>query len=101
MARQIPFFKSLFTFKMQHTFVLGSELQDKITGFKGIAISRVEYINGCVQYCVKPQQLDEKGAMKDGEYFDVGQLIKVGEGVNKAIVPTPTGGPQRDQPKGR
>ena len=34
---------------------LGDRVKDKITGFTGIAVSRTEYINGCVQYTVAPK----------------------------------------------
>jgi len=31
---------------------LGSEVKDKYSGYKGIAVARTEFINGCVQYHV-------------------------------------------------
>ncbi len=34
---------------------LGQEVRCKITGFKGIAVARTEFINGCVQYNVAPK----------------------------------------------
>ena len=33
---------------------LGNKVRDKVTGMEGIAVSRVEYLNGCVQYAVQP-----------------------------------------------
>ncbi len=53
---------------------LGDTVRDLITGFEGIAISRIEYLNGCVQICVKPP-VDKDGKMRDGEYIDIGQLV--------------------------
>jgi len=75
---------------------LGNEVRDIVTGFKGIAVARVEYINGCVQYCVKPQT-GEDNKMPEGEYLDVQQLEVVSDGVTLELIPT--GGPQRDCPK--
>lgn len=63
-------------------FKLGVKVRDKVTGFEGIVTSRVEYMNGCVQYCVKPKA--KKGEkMPDGEYIDVEQLEYVDDGVVK------------------
>ena len=61
---------------------LGQRVRDRITGFEGIATSRVEYLTGCVQYCVKPDKLDEKGKMIEGEYIDMGQLEILGAGIS-------------------
>lgn len=63
---------------------LGQEVTCKVTGFKGIATAKVEYLNGCVQYCVKPKTKDN--TMPEGQYIDVQQLEVTGKGikVNKA-----------------
>lgn len=34
---------------------LGDKVKCKITGFTGIAVAKVEYINGCTQYAVLPK----------------------------------------------
>ena len=52
---------------------LGNKVRDKVTGFEGIATARIEYINKCVQFCVKPK-VKEDGKMPDGEYIDVDEL---------------------------
>ena len=39
---------------------LGSQAEDKITGFKGTIIVRSEYLNGSVQYGLQPKMKDEK-----------------------------------------
>ena len=75
---------------------LGNEVRCKITGFKGIATAKLEYINKCVQYCVKPQMRDDK-KMPDGEYIDIDHLNVIGDGI--VIKTKPTGGPQPDCPK--
>ncbi len=77
--------------------MLGKQLKCKVTGFVGIATAKVEFINGCVQYCVKPK-MKEDGKLPDGEYIDIEQLEVTGEGVD--IIPTPTGGHQTDLPRG-
>ena len=75
--------------------MLGKKVKCKITGFEGIATAKVEYINGCFQYCVKPKMTDS-GQMPIGEYIDVEQLEVVSEGVK--IKATPTGGGRKDSP---
>lgn len=75
---------------------LGNKVRDKVTGFEGIATARIEYINKCVQFCVKPK-VKEDGKMPDGEYIDVDELEIVDEGI--AIEAKPAGGPQRDCPR--
>ena len=75
---------------------LGNKVRDKITGFEGTATAKVEYINGCVQYCVKPK-VKEDGSMSEVEYIDIAELEVVDEGIE--VEANPTGGPQRDCPK--
>jgi len=75
-------------------FTLGNKLRDVVSGFEGIAVSRVQYLNGCVQYCLQAPVKD--GARPSGEYVDENQLEFVEAGVS---VPAPgTGGPSRDTP---
>lgn len=61
---------------------LGVKAKDRITGFEGIVIAKVVYLNGCIQYCLKPP-LSKKGELREGEYFDEGELKVTGEGLNK------------------
>ncbi len=79
--------------KMIH---LGQEVKEKVTGFIGIAIARVEYINGCIQYCVKPK-MGQDGRMPEGEYIDEKMLTIESDGV--WIESGNTGGEMRDKPK--
>lgn len=76
---------------------LGSKVKCKITGFEGVATAKIEYINGCVQYCVKPR-IGADGTMPEGSYIDVQQLDVIPGGI--VIEPKETGGPQMDCPKG-
>jgi len=52
---------------------LGTKLRDKITDFEGVAIARVEYLNGCVQYHLKPK-IDKDGKLQEARPFDSQQL---------------------------
>ncbi len=90
--------------------ILGMEAEDVVTGFKGVITAKVEYLNGCIQFCVKPKGTKPEGDPIDGHYFDENQLRYVGEGLrgvikpyhlNEAdIQPTSPGGPQADEPHG-
>ncbi len=52
---------------------LGTRVTDAITGFTGTAIARIEYLNGCVSYEVRP---DSKGGteMVESAWIDAQQL---------------------------
>jgi len=75
---------------------LGSKVVDKVTKFTGIATARVEYINGCIQYCVVPE-VSKDNKLLEGEYIDIQRLKVVGVGISIEL--EDTGGPQRDCPK--
>jgi hypothetical protein len=60
---------------------LGDEVKDIITGFKGIVISKIIYLNGCVQWGVKARV--ELAALKEAEYIDESQLKWISHGINK------------------
>ena len=63
-------------------FKVGERLRDKVSGFTGIAMSKVEYFSGCIQYLVDPEQLNkETNAKMNGVYFDLEQLEKVDDGL--------------------
>jgi len=74
---------------------LGSKVKDNVTGLTGIVTGRTEYINGCVQYIVKPP-MGKNGKVPDAEYVDEEQLSILGKGVS--VKTTPSGGPQSDRP---
>lgn len=75
---------------------LGSKVCDQLTGFKGRATSRIEYITGCVQYGVLPE-VSEDGKYPTIEYIDEQRLQVIGDPLDQAC--RPTGGPQRDAPR--
>ena len=50
-------------------FDLGEEVKDVVTGFKGVIIVRSQWLNGCVQYGIKPR-VKRDGKLSETEYFD-------------------------------
>lgn len=69
---------------------LGTKLRDKVTDLEGIAIGRIEYLNGCVQYSIKPK-IGKDGKVNDGEWVDSQQIEIVKENAI-SIKPSNTGG---------
>lgn len=51
---------------------LGDEVIDKITGLKGIAIAKCEYLYGCKQFQIQPKAKDNK--IIKGYWIDEPQL---------------------------
>ncbi|MGH7177642.1 MAG: hypothetical protein ACREJC_09700 [Tepidisphaeraceae bacterium] len=49
--------------------LLGSKVKDRLTGFEGTVIARVDYINGCTQYGIIPR-VREDGKMTESTYID-------------------------------
>ena len=74
---------------------LGDKVRDKITGFEGVATAKVEYLTGCIQFCVKPK-VTEEGKMPTGEYIDDIQLEVIGDSLD--VEQEPNGGPMPDTP---
>ena len=71
---------------------LGKQVEDLVSGFKGIAASKIEYMNGCVQYSIQPK-CKEDGTFVDSKWFDEEQVKLVS---NKVVVKKKkctTGGP--------
>ena len=56
--------------------------KDKITGFTGIIIGKADYLFGCAQYALAPQNWDkEKGSRPVTEWFDEGRIEITGDGI--------------------
>lgn len=76
---------------------LGDLVQDRVTGVKGIATSKTEFLNGCLQVEVTPKLKGEMSPEKAfGINIDVQQLKKVGNGINvplKKVEKKESGGP--------
>lgn len=81
--------------KFQRTIQLGNIARDKVTGFIGTVISRIEYLTGCMQFGLVGK-IGPDGKIPHAEYFDHARLEYVSDGV--AVKSTDTGGPQRDEP---
>lgn len=81
-------------------FELGLEVKDRITGFSGILVGRIQYMFGCNQYGIAPKTLEE-GKMRDTCYFDEGRIEVTGQGLNvKSVQVEKRGGSNRDCPGG-
>jgi hypothetical protein len=79
-------------------FNLGERVRDMVTGIEGIIIARLEHLNGCVHYGVKPKA-GKDGKAIDAEYIDSQQLEKVDDGISKKLVQNNTGGSLNGAPK--
>jgi hypothetical protein len=84
---------------MPHKFQLGDEVRDTVTGFKGIITCRNEWLNGCLQYCVKGK-VKKDGSIPEGEWIDEGQLAIVKAAKKKARKKVSPGGGRRENPQG-
>lgn len=65
---------------------LGNTIRDAISGFTGIAIQRLEFMNGNVQYGVQPKGKEE-GVYPDAMFIDHHTLDVVDEGVADRATP--------------
>lgn len=75
---------------------LGQKVRDKVSGFKGIAIGRSIFLNGCARVGVQPKT-DKDGKHVDAVWFDEPQL----EVLDKKPIMKPmqeTGGPLSSTP---
>lgn len=67
---------------------LGSKVKDYVTDFKGIAIARVEYLNGCISIEVQAKMKDD--IIPESVWIDEQQLdnkSKVETGGNRSFPP--------------
>ena len=72
---------------------LGDTVRDKTSGFTGIAVTRAEFINGCVQYDIQPK-VGKDNKFVESQSVDEGSLEVIKP--KKAKKPNkPTGGPTR------
>ncbi len=75
---------------------LGQEVKDSVTGFKGIAIGRTTYLQGCNRILVVPK-VNKAGELLDSVAFDEPDLEVIGDGILPKPKPKPTkppGGPR-------
>lgn len=64
------------------TIKLGSTCTDKATGYTGVAVSKVELLNGNVQYAIVPKAKPDSGDYPAGINLDADQLAVVDEGIS-------------------
>ena len=77
---------------------LGQKAKDKVTGFEGILIGRIEYLFGCNQYGIAPEAKD--GKVNDTNWFDEGRIEITGPGVTaEEVKAEKPGGVNRDCPR--
>jgi len=77
---------------------LGKEAKDKITGFEGIIIGKINYLFGCAQYGIAPKSKD--GKVNDTNWFDEGRVEIIGNGIAPEEVKVEkNGGVNRDCPR--
>jgi hypothetical protein len=79
---------------------LGDLVEDLVTGIKGIATAKTEFLNGCVQVEVTPKVKDKEMSPEKafGIGIDIQQLKRLGNGLNiqtKKIKKEKNGGPMR------
>ncbi len=79
---------------------MGNEVKCLITGFTGFVTGKTVYINGCVQFLIKPKaKKKEEDKYPDGNWLDQEQLEVIGEGIS--LKTNPTGGERNDSPSDR
>lgn len=90
----LPFIPAPFT-----GVVLGEEYRDIVTGFAGVAVRRVTFLNGCVYY-VLMGSFDPKSGKTTEDFIEWKRLERVGAGVRAKMdkkvqspVAEPPGGP--------
>lgn len=77
---------------------LGLTVTDKITGFTGLVIGKVDYLTGCSQLLVQPNKLTSDDNVIESRWFDV-QRVEV---LNAPVVQFNNGAtPGADKPAPR
>lgn len=79
---------------------LGQEVKDMISGFKGIAVARHHYLQGCDRISVQPKA-DKDGKLDESTTFDEPQLIVIGKKKITTNGSRRNGGPMPYRPKPR
>lgn len=70
---------------------VGDKVKDTITGLEGMAVAKIIYMNGCIQYEVQPKGLKDGKIIKSA-WIDEGQLIVKKEARKKEDKKRPPGG---------
>ena len=78
---------------VNHKFKLGVKLKDLVSGLAGITKSRVEYLNGCIQYSIQTE-VGTDGKFPESYWLDQDQLVQVDEGISGVVAKKNNGGPE-------
>lgn len=89
MLKVLSFLKERLIMSEMDRIVLGKEYKDEISGFTGIAVTKTEWINGCVRVTLSPK-LDKDGKFQDSVCLDAEQLVETGHAI--AVKPKDVGG---------
>lgn len=80
---------------------LGDEVKDKVSGFRGVAIARHIYLQGCNRISVQPKT-DKEGKLPEAVTFDEPLLEVTKAAKVKGQEPeAPRGGPEKHTDKGK
>ena len=80
---------------------LGDEVQDSVSGFRGISVSKHIYLQGCIRFSVQPK-INKEGKLPDHQTFDEPQLkIITKNKVKQGVIMWKSGGPMPYIPKER
>jgi hypothetical protein len=77
---------------------MGEEVEDLISGFRGIIVTLHLYINGCARATVQPKVGDDN-TLPDAVTFDLPQLRCIKN--NSYNIDNTTGGPEKYMDEGR
>lgn len=64
---------------------LGQTVRDLVTGFTGVATSRLDHLNGNVQYAVMPKQKEGENTFPEAVYLDHHMLEVLDDGVSAKV----------------
>jgi hypothetical protein len=71
---------------LKHFSILGHKVEDKVTGFKGVAATLSFDLYGCIQVVVNPG-VDKDGKPRDQGWFDIGRLTVTSK---EPVLPPPS-----------
>jgi len=77
------------------TITLGDIVIDTVSGFKGVAVARHHYLQGCDRITVQPP-IDKDGKLPEGQTFDepLLQILMAGK-VKRSTDEVKPGGPEK------
>jgi len=80
---------------------LGDEVKDSVSGFKGIAVAKHTYLQGCDRVSVQPS-IDKEGKLPEAQTFDEPQLETIKQAkVKRQASSIDPGGPEKYRDSGK